>query len=140
MISSAGFGRRASWQEDSSTKPPPGHKRTFREAIGTALDHLFVKALTPTWMYTFSARLHLPVVSRVLKETTESFEALGFHMIELISLSRAWVVGGKTSNMDAALLRNLVEANMTEADDVHHKKLTDDEVLSNIFVCLLNSL
>jgi hypothetical protein len=55
-------------------------------------------------------------------------------MVELVSLSRAWVVGGKTSKMDAGLLRNLVEANMTQDDDVHHKKLTDDELLSNIFV------
>ncbi|KAF7360204.1 Cytochrome P450 [Mycena venus] len=28
--------------------------------------------------------------------------------------------------MDAGLLRNLVEANMTQAEDRHHRKLTDD--------------
>ncbi|KAF7360202.1 Cytochrome P450 [Mycena venus] len=57
-------------------------------------------------------------------------------MLDLVSLSRAWVVGGKTSNMDAGLLRNLVEANMTQEDDTNHEKLTD-ELLSNTFAFLM---
>ncbi|KAJ7918480.1 cytochrome P450 [Mycena leptocephala] len=126
-----------SWQENSSTTPPPGHKRAFRAAVSTALAHLFFKALVPKWIQALSTRVRLPFLGPVLTETRESFEALRLHMVELVSLSRAWVVGGKTSNMDAGLLRNLVEANMTQDDDVHHKKLTDDELLSNIFTFLL---
>lgn len=105
--------------------------------MSTALAHLFIKALTPKWVFALSARVHLPYLGQILTDTEEAFEALRAHMVELVSLSRAWVVGGKVSNMDAGLLRNLVEANMTQADDVHHKRLTDDELLSNIFVRLV---
>ena len=48
---------------------------------------------------------------------------------------RADVTSGKKSadaGLRAALLRNLVEANMTQ--DGAYKTLTDDELLSNIFV------
>jgi len=48
---------------------------------------------------------------------------------------RADVTSGKKSadaGLRAALLRNLVEANMTQ--DGTYKTLTDDELLSNIFV------
>ncbi|KAJ6472655.1 cytochrome P450 [Mycena vulgaris] len=137
VVASAGFGRRASWQEDSSTKPPPGHTLAFRAAVSIALSHLFTRVLAPKWLHALSARVRLPLVGAALAETRDSFDALRAHMVDLISLSRAWVIGGKVSNMDAGLLRNLVEANMTQADDVHHKKLTDDELLSNIFTFLL---
>ncbi|KAJ6557996.1 cytochrome P450, partial [Mycena capillaripes] len=137
IISSAAFGRRASWHEGSSTKPPPGHKFTFRAAVTTTINHLFVRMLTPSWVETLSTRMHLPFLGSLLTITRDSFEALRQHMVELVSLSRAWVVSGKVSNMDAGLLRNLVDANMTQADDLHHKKLTDDELLSNIFTFLL---
>ncbi|KAF8186829.1 cytochrome P450 [Mycena galopus ATCC 62051] len=134
VIASASFGRRASWQEDSSVPPPAGHLLSFRKAVTGAISHIFVQALTPKWIHALSERVHLPLLGPVLKETRVSFEALRLHMHELVSLSRAWVVGGKASNMDAGLLRNLVEANMAEDDDITHKKLTDNEVLSNIFV------
>ncbi|KAF7360213.1 Cytochrome P450 [Mycena venus] len=137
VVASAGFGRRASWKENSSTTPPAGHKLAFRAAVSIALEHLFFRALTPKWIHALSIRVRLPFLGHALAETRESFEALRLHMVELVSLSRAWVVGGKVSNMDAGLLRNLVEANMTQEDDVHHKKLTDDELLSDIFTFLL---
>ncbi|KAJ7774471.1 cytochrome P450 [Mycena maculata] len=137
VIASAGFGRRASWQEDSAATPPPGHKLAFRTAVSTALAYLFIKVLTPAWLNALGARVPLPYLGRILTETGESFDSLRGHMVDLVSLARAWVVGGKVSNMDAGLLRNLVEANMTQADDVHHKKLTDEELLSNIFTFLL---
>ncbi|KAJ7269650.1 cytochrome P450 [Mycena rebaudengoi] len=137
VISSAGFGRRASWQEDSSTQPPPGHDVAFRPAVTTALEHLYPRVLTPKWLFHISERVHLPWIGPMLKDTIDSFAALKGHMLDLVSLSRAWVVGGKGSGMDAGLLRNLVEANMTQADDAHHKRLTDEELLSNIFTFLL---
>ncbi len=78
--------------------------------------------------------MHLPFVSPALKETRESFEALKFHMLDVISLARAWVASGKAVDMEAALLRNLVEANMFEEANVNYKRLTDDELLSNTLV------
>ncbi|KAF8162407.1 hypothetical protein K438DRAFT_2025431 [Mycena galopus ATCC 62051] len=114
VIASVGFGHRASWQEDSFITPA-GHLLSFRKAVTGAISHVLVQALTPKWIHALSERVHLSLLGSVLKET------------RLVSLSRAWVVGGKASNMDAGLLRNLVEANMVEDDDITHKKLTDDK-------------
>ncbi|KAJ6628016.1 cytochrome P450 [Mycena sp. CBHHK59/15] len=118
VISSAGFGRRASWQEDSTTTPPSGHKFAFRHAVTSATEHIHAKVLTPDWMYQLSERMHLPFIGPILKDTREAYDALKGHMLDLISLSRAW-------------------ANMMQEDDMHStKSLTDDELLSNTFVIL----
>jgi hypothetical protein len=138
VITSAGFGRRASWQDES--KPPPGHTMGFGAAVESTIKHLLTKALAPEWLYALSARVELPLIGPALTETRKSFEAVKMHMMDLISLSRAWVVGGKASNMDAALLRNLVEANMMQAEDDGHnsKMLTDAELESDVFVRFLS--
>lgn len=70
----------------------------------------------------------------MLKETRESFEALRHHMLDVIGGARAWIAGGRQEVVDAALLRNLVEANMTQEGDVDVRRLTDEELLSNTFV------
>ncbi|KAJ7468042.1 cytochrome P450 [Mycena latifolia] len=137
VVASAAFGYRASWEEDSSTKPPPGHKVSFRPALSKVLGHLTTMGLTPHWIYALSARVSLPLIGPILTDARESFDALRAHMLDYISLARAWVVGGRVSNMDAGLLRNLVEANMTEAGDVHDKNLTDEELLSDVFIFFL---
>lgn len=134
VVSSAAFGRSASWSEDSSAEPPPGHRVAFCPAITSAIHYLLPRALTPGWLWNLSEHLHIPLLGVVLKETRESFEAVRLHLMDLISLSRAWVAGGKSTSMDAALLRNLVEANMTQEDDPHQKRLTDEELLSDTFV------
>ena len=54
-------------------------------------------------------------------------------MLDIIGLAQDWIEGGKATAMDAGLLRNLVEANMSNEDGKRH--LSDDELLSNIFVC-----
>ncbi|KAK0203616.1 cytochrome P450 [Desarmillaria ectypa] len=134
VISTAGFGRRVSWSEDAAAVPPPGHKIAFRPAVTSAVSHLIPKVLIPDFIYAFFDWLYLPLISPALKETRESFEALKFHMLDVISLARAWVASGKAADMDAALLRNLVEANMFEEVDFNYKRLTDDELLSNTMV------
>jgi hypothetical protein len=65
--------------------------------------------------------------------TYQVYDDLKRHILELISTARAWVLGGKSSELGAALVRNLVEANMAQEGD--SKALTDDELLSNSFVC-----
>ncbi|KAL0959590.1 hypothetical protein HGRIS_011299 [Hohenbuehelia grisea] len=135
VISSAGFGRKTSLSEDSKTEPPPGHTVAFRPAVLSAIDHLFVKILTPNWIYDLSEFIFIPFMSKALKDTRESFDALRRHMLDVISQARAWVASGKVEKMDAALLRNLVEANMSQESD--YKSLTDEELLSNTFTFLL---
>jgi len=48
------------------------------------------------------------------------------------------VLEDKSSELDAALVRNLVEANMAQEGD--SKALTDDELLANSFVRGVHSL
>ena len=59
-------------------------------------------------------------------------------MLEFMSTARAWVLGGKSSELGAALVRTLVEANMAQEGD--SKALTDDELISNSFVREVQSL
>ncbi|KAJ8482549.1 hypothetical protein ONZ45_g14909 [Pleurotus djamor] len=140
VISSAGFSRRVSWTEDSLAKPPPGHTMAFRPAVTSAIHNTIVKILTPDFLYALSAKVPIPFITPLLRETRESFEALRMHMLEVVSSARARAVTGSKGNesgevKDAALLRNLVAANMAEGAD--YKGLTDDELLSDTFTFLL---
>jgi len=121
-------------KENSKAEPPPGHKLAFKPAITTALRLLLPKALIPTWVYRLSDYIHLPYITPILNKTTISFEALRGHMLEVISLARAWIADGKTTAMDAGLLRNLVEANMSHDGGLDTRYLSDDELLSDTFV------
>ncbi|KAJ7634640.1 cytochrome P450 [Roridomyces roridus] len=121
---SAGF---AFWKDDRLAL------RTILEQ-STRVSNLAIKALTPKWLFALSSRVHLPVVSKILSHTNGIYAAVRVHMLDLVSDSRAWVVGRKASQMDAGLLRYLVEANMAESK---HRALSDDELLANIFVLLI---
>ncbi|KAF7326020.1 F-box domain-containing protein [Mycena kentingensis (nom. inval.)] len=139
IISSAGFGRRASWHDDGV--PAPGHALGFRQAVFEAVRHLQTKVLTPGWLYALSERVYVPLVGRVVRDTQAAYDALRVHMLELVGLARAWVVDGKKidSGAEAGLLRNLVEANMDvpEGGDLGQRALTEDELLSDMFTFLL---
>ncbi|KAJ7204837.1 cytochrome P450 [Mycena pura] len=150
VISSAGFGRCASWNEDQAAMPPPGHALAFPTAMAAALTNLHNKVLIPSWLYALCARVGIPIVGRIVRETQAAYDALRAHMLELVALSRAWVVTGKvTGDLDAVLLRNLVKANMAVLDSEETdstqaqahareiKSLTEDELFSNMFTFLL---
>lgn len=129
-----------SWASDSDSSPPPGHALSFRSAVTSTTDNIFVKILAPSWLINLSAYIRVPYLSQRLKETEIAFEELRSHLIELISYMRADVADGKKSSasgLNAALLRNLVEANMGQDGDTGHKQLTDEELLSNVFVSLI---
>ena len=55
-------------------------------------------------------------------------------MLEMISLARAWVADGRTTSVDAGLLRNLVEANMSNDEMTDKVYLSDEDLLSDTFV------
>lgn len=102
----------------------------------STIDGLFIKILTPNWIYALSGYIQIPYVSPALRHTREAFEELRHHMLDVVSSARAWVAGGKAETMDAALLKNLVEANMAQEGD--YKRLTDEELLSNTFVRIVS--
>ncbi|KAF9265927.1 cytochrome P450 [Marasmius fiardii PR-910] len=72
---------------------------------------------------------------RKLTVIRKSFNDIKYHMLELVELARSWLGGDKKDKtLDAALLRNLVEAN---SEEVGSKRLNDGQLLSNAFVFLV---
>jgi hypothetical protein len=134
VIASAGFGRHVSFKDDSKAEPHLGHKMAFQPAISTAIRLLLLKALTPTWVYGLSGYIYLPFITPILDKTSTSFAAVRGHMLEVISLARAWIADGKITSMDAGLLRNLVEANMSNEGELDKGYLSDEDLLSDTFV------
>jgi hypothetical protein len=59
-----------------------------------------------------SEKVYLPYLSALLKRTTTAFDSLRQHMLEITQHSRLLIEDGKGDVLDAALLKNLVEANM----------------------------
>lgn len=105
--------------------------------------------------------LRIPWLSDRLDETRDAYEVFRGYMLEIVGgardkyVSRAGKGTGLGKGEDAALLRNLVRANMEEAGggngrdrDVEGKDregaglkgLTDDELLSNVFVSLARQI
>jgi len=155
VIASAAFGRRTTWTSASSDiESVSFHSMNFKKAIKTTISCLFLKAFTPPRIYTLSEKIYIPWLTPALNNTRNAFESLRKHMLEIVSDARAAVgtPGGKPSiaypasqgkkqnGIKSGLLANLVEANMVYGDDnVTNEKrrtLSDEELLSDTFVCL----
>ncbi|KAL0959591.1 hypothetical protein HGRIS_011300 [Hohenbuehelia grisea] len=134
VISSAGFGRKVSWSDDLKMDALAGHTMSFRQAVTSAIDNVFVKVLTPSWLYRLSQGVRIPIISKAMRNAQRSFDALRGHMQDVVEHARADHISG-ISRTDAALLKNLVGANMAELGTL--KSLSDDELLSNTFNFLL---
>ncbi|KAH0826717.1 cytochrome P450 [Lanmaoa asiatica] len=132
VIAAAGFGRRVFWTAESTTEPPPGCKLTFLSAVTGTVNNLVFRALAPGWFYQFSSLIKVPYLSSRALFTQLAFDDLRTHMLDLVASARAEIASGEHPEASgAALLRNLVEANMNQDGD--SEKLTEGEVLSNIF-------
>jgi cytochrome P450 len=135
-FATAGFGRRVSWTADSTAEPPPGCRLTFRSAVMDSVNNVIFRALVPGWFYQFSSLIKVPYLSSRALLTQLAFDDLRTHMLDLVASARADITSGERSGASgAALLQNLVEANMNQDGDA--KKLTEGELLSNIFAFLL---
>jgi hypothetical protein len=102
-------------------------------ALHIIADGLFIRFAIPKWLRNLSQKIHIPFISTYMGKINMAIDELKLHFLELVSSAREWVVGDdKTSNIDAALVRNLVEASM--AQDGDSRRLTEGELLSDIFV------
>ncbi|KAG8216942.1 cytochrome P450 [Butyriboletus roseoflavus] len=136
VLATAGFGRQVSWTAEATAEPPPGCKLTFRSAVLTSVGNVIFRALVPKWFYQFSSLIKVPYLSSRALLTQLAFDDLRVHMLDLVASARAEIMSGERHGASgAALLRNLVEANMKQ--DGHSKRLTKGELLSNIFAFLL---
>ena len=134
-FATAGFGRRVSWTADSAAEPPPGCKLTFRSAVIDSVNNVIFRALVPGWFYQLSSLIKVPYLSSRALSTQLAFDDLRTHMLDLVASARAEITSGERSGASgAALLRNLVVANMNQDGD--SKRLTEGELLSNIFVSM----
>ena len=136
IIAAAGFGKRMSWTSDSTAELPPGCKLTFQSAVVDSVHNIIFRALIPQWFYRFSSLVKVPYLSSRALSTKLAFDDLRTHMLDLVASARADIASGKRAEASgAALLWNLVEANMNQ--DGNSEKLTEGELLSNIFVSIL---
>ncbi|KAG9309955.1 cytochrome P450 [Chiua virens] len=136
VIVAAGFGKQMPWGTDSTEELPLGRQLTFRSAVLGSAENILFKALTPRWFYRLSSLVKVPYLSSRALFSRAAFDDLRSHMTDLVASARSDIVCGKHSgDSGATLLRNLVEANMNQ--DVGLKRLTEEELFSNIFVFLL---
>lgn len=143
IIGSAGFGRHAPWVEDSSSL---SHKVNLSSAVEEATAQLIPRILIPKFIWNAITRnnVYIPFFKPVVDKVQDALEVLRGHMAEIISEARSRLINDEKDNENgAALLRNLVEANMMTFEQGNseggYKSLTDEELYSNMFVSLITS-
>lgn len=151
VIAAAGFGMRAKWTEfnDPYSKGPlleavknKGNDSVmlpFHTALEQTLEHLFVRMLAPSFMYTLPFRV--PVLSDMLAMASLAFSSFERHMRRVVeSMKSGDVVQENAEGLEeeekaSDLLKRLVDANETEKKGKGKGSLTEGEVFSNVFVC-----
>jgi len=135
-IASAGFGQRTSWTATVNEHAQDQHMPLF-EALELANEMILPRSLIPEWLLNLGHWVHIPVLGPTLRAIRRSYDGVKFSILEIVSNARAQILDGKTASLDAALLKNMVEANMdTSASDEDVRQLTDNELLSNSFMFL----
>ncbi|KZV92266.1 cytochrome P450 [Exidia glandulosa HHB12029] len=126
VIASAGFGLQFS--RTTLGEKREGYALPFGEALFTAIETMFHRVLAPRWLYS------LPI--ETLKKSDEAYGELQRYIKQMIAEARASgaAPGADAESSEAAdLFRRLVDAN----DEEQGARLTDDELLSNIYVFFL---
>jgi hypothetical protein len=153
VIVSAGFGRRIDFNDslDLTGAPvidseyTPGSAKpmyTFGSSLTTAVRGVMIRGLTPLFAYPIAKYICIPLISRMLEETTIGFGSLRTHMQDIISNARVELIDehaekeceprARNNDAGAALLKNLAQSNAEE--EFGNDRLTDDEIMSDTFV------
>ncbi|KAF7793522.1 hypothetical protein EIP86_004636 [Pleurotus ostreatoroseus] len=122
VIGAAGFGRRVTWKEDEVVGP--GHTMTFKVALRTVSADIVAKLVFPEWFLKYNPIKRLRNVSKAFVE----FES---YMLEMCAARRA----AETKDEKHDLFNSLLDAR--DEDESGGAKLTDRELLGNIFIFLL---
>ncbi|KAF8517917.1 cytochrome P450 [Hysterangium stoloniferum] len=125
------FGQRFYYGKDRSASLPPGYTLQFGEALKLACEQMVTLWATPKWLY----GLPIPWLRPFLSRVKLSYKELRGHLLRLIEHSRSTLVVDSNEKSHDNLLRRLVEANTLETDPA--KRLTDEELLSNVFIFLV---
>ncbi|OAX42462.1 cytochrome P450 [Rhizopogon vinicolor AM-OR11-026] len=122
VIGAAGFGRPISWKEDSVI--PSGHQMTFRDALHATLQGIVIKVLVPTWAMGFT---------KGFRHTRLAFDELQRYLTEMIQERK----GSERKEDDHDLLSRLLAANDDENLSEGEVKLSDSELIGNIFILMV---
>ena len=137
-IASAGFGQRASWTATSGNGLAQGQYMPLIDAAELAIEMILPKSLIPEWLLDLGHWVHIPILGPTLRAIRRSYADVKFGLLEIVSNARTRILDGKAATLDAALLKNMVKANMaTSAGEEDVRQLTDNELLSNSMVSLL---
>jgi hypothetical protein len=134
VLISAAFGQQVGLSSFSAKVPEnSGHSISLPVCLSTTLADIFIYALMPWPLSKIISALPIPYVSKRISMMNEAYRELKVYMFEMIESAKTWVQTTKSVlGVNGALLRNLVEANMKLKHD--DKSLTDEEMLSDIFV------
>jgi len=119
VIGVAGFGRKISWHDDLIV--PPGHTMTYKDALHIVSSDVFFKVLLPDWA--------LSNLGPRMSKIKAAFDELEQYMKEMIHDRQN---SEKLERYD--LFSSLLDAN---TDDLDADRLTESELIGNIFIFLL---
>lgn len=122
VIGAAGFGRPMSWTEDGIV--PPGHQLTFKDALRTVTQDLTIKLLVPRWAMGLTKRF---------RRARLAFDELHQYLTEMIHERQ----GFQHKEDDNDLLSSLLLANDDDDLSKDEVKLSDSELIGNIFIFLV---
>ncbi|KAG2139547.1 cytochrome P450, partial [Suillus cothurnatus] len=121
VIGAAGFGCLISWKED--TVVPIGHQLTFKDALRTVIRDLTIPSLVPRWAMGFTERF---------RRARLAFDELHRYFTEMIHERH----GSKDQDNDD-ILSGLLSANDDKNLSKGEVKLSDSELIGNIFIILV---
>ncbi|KAG1902247.1 cytochrome P450 [Suillus fuscotomentosus] len=121
VIGAAGFGRPISWKEDAVV--PLGHQLTFNDAIHTVSQNLILPLLVPRWVMG---------LTKHFRRTRLAFDELHRYLTEMIHERQ-----GSQQEHNHDLFSSLLSANDNNESSKDDVKLSDSELISNIFIFLV---
>ncbi|GJJ11458.1 hypothetical protein Clacol_005691 [Clathrus columnatus] len=135
-MSAGSYGRRLSYGTDIQDVTPHGFTQPFGVSLQTASEYMVPKWAIPRIAY----KLPIPALQKFLSHMTRSYDELAKHFQGMIEETRLTL--DQDDNFKESddlyynnLLRRLVAANTLEKHP--SKRLTDKELLSNVYIFLL---
>ncbi|KAG2031427.1 cytochrome P450 [Suillus americanus] len=122
VIGAAGFGRPISWKKDAVV--PLGHQLTFQDALRAVTQDLPLRLLVPRWAMGLTKRF---------RRTRLAFDELHRYLTEMIHERQE----SKDEEHNNDLLSSLVSANDDENLSKGGVRLSDSELIGNIFIILV---
>ncbi|EKG17626.1 Cytochrome P450 [Macrophomina phaseolina MS6] len=146
IISKAGFGVRCLWPHEeavgvdgqderlTSSKPPPGHTMSYKEAMSKLMKNVIWIPMLPKWL-----RDVLPFEGP--RTASVAYEEWGMYMKELYEMKKTHIREGQTTEGLDLLGSVMRGAGITEktlsGSEPQNQQLSDSEILGNAFIFIL---